>query len=227
MISADNLYEQNVSQRFHFEAFKKQCTVHQIDGIQRKNSLLLCAQPRQKILTILTSKGLEKLEIKALQVTDDEILAKHALYLAQSQGAASESSCNEHLLILAKPILQAQIQWLKQFFNWINNYLSKRTSAGKHLTQHDVMRINLAEALEEIRMTQIALSTSETIPTLRSTSQILLQAIRHLASCAGGRSFAGGNVLEFFWVSQLVNSFLLGDEKPNRDPALGGFSHVH
>ena len=146
----------------------------------------------------------------ALQLKPDASINQHGLYAAKFKEPINiqSSTFGKNYLQFGLSVLKMQYHWLEQFLRWTHQYLDQRIAFGQALTKHDAIRYSLAEVIENMMLIQPFLNSKITTTDLLTLSDLLLAAIKKLANCTGGRSFAGGNILEFYYISQLVNHFL-------------------
>lgn len=210
-----NVYEQQNFKEFNFSEFGDICKLYNINGLTRKQCFITSSQNCKQELRLLDIELKQLVHIKPanLNFIDDDVIAKHGIFFGRFSNPLDEGADTKLGMKIYQQLLSKQLNWLINFFEYIHSYLSKRVSAGKYLTNHDVMRINLAEVIEDIKLAQTLFLNEASLDSLRAISKIILRAVKNLANCAGGRSFAGGNILEIFWLMSLLNEFIIGEDK--------------
>ena len=210
-MSNPNLYGQSDVEHFIFAHDLQDIFAEfGVNGVRRQNFFISNQLHSDEVCLLSDRGGLERLEPTNLKQKENAALIQHGFLMGyidaeKSLPSQSERSYSQFCL----KILKAEYIWLQKFFRWIHAYLDQRISEGRSLTQHDAMRISLAAVIEGLHLIEILLPQGK----LKPLATLIEETTKKLADCAGGRSFAGGNILEFYWLCCLLNQFLLGELK--------------
>ncbi len=214
MYLVDNLLNQETFKPFNFSAdFEEVCEQNDLDGICSGEYLLLKKDPHDFLKILMHDNQLCYLYLEEILVQPENSLVSHGIYPAkrmthhslQKNPYAPTQDYNMFCLTL----FQKEYYWLKQFLNWIHHYLEHRVAFGEILTKHEAIRFTLSEVVENMAIANIILEKNFIENHGKKIfSEFLLKATKKLANCTGGRGFSGGNILEFYYVTQLVNHFL-------------------
>lgn len=210
-----NVYEQENFKTFKFSNFDEICANFGIDGLIKKQCFITPKEHKLGLrLLDLERNQLAYINQDHVEPIHDDIIARHGIFFGKCDKLQYEAApnCNELVQKFCHRLMAEELGWLINFFNCIHHYLSKRISAGKYLINHDVIRINLAEVIEDINLVKVLLDNPATDESLHTASKIITRALKNLGDCAGGRSFAGGNILEAFWLMTLLNQFVIGED---------------
>lgn len=215
-----NLYKQADFQEFSFyKDINHIFDTFSVDGVISNQYIILKYKKDEKIQLIGNSGYMYIENIKAdnFHIIDDANLKKHGIYVTKINFIMSDKCYCTDYMELCHLILKSELEWFNRFFEWINRYLSKRVSDNKYLTSHDPIKISMAEVIENLCMAKttsdIFLQSRKKLDVLQAMARHIEIGIKKLADCAGGRGFTGGNILELYWLSLLLNQFLLGEIK--------------
>jgi hypothetical protein len=214
MYLVNNLLNQETFIPFNFSNdFKEVCEKNDLDGISSGEYILLKKNPDDFLKILMHDNHVCYLYLEEILVSSETSLAAHGIYPAKrlSHNALEDNhhSIMKDYNLFCLTIFQKEYWWLKQFLNWIHHYLEKRVAFGEVLTKHESIRFSLSEVIENMAIAHMILQKQHVAShELKIFSNLLLKATKKLANCTGGRGFSGGNILEFYYITQLVNHFL-------------------
>jgi hypothetical protein len=211
----NHLFNTNNVPQFQFTDDIQQLSLkYSIDGIKQENFMLLFHLPKTNLNILSSNDALFLIPAEAIVIQRNSFFEKHSLYLGKFFGVTDKinSPQNINFNTFVKSVFKQELHWLTQYFEWVEHYLTVRISDGIPLTQHDTIRISLAEIIETILLVKTILTNKQfDKSSLNSISSLLLTGTKKLSKCAGGRSFIGNSILEFHCLATFLNQYLLGE----------------
>lgn len=210
----NNLLNQETFKPFNFSHdFEEVCEQNDLDGISSGEYILLKKNPDDFLKILMNNNRVCYLYLEEILISSENSLAIHGVYpakrLTHTESEESHHSVIKNYNLFCLNLFQKEYCWLKQFLNWIHHYLEKRVAFGEVLTKHESIRFALAEVIENMAIAHVIMQKkSMENHELKIFSEYLFKATKTLANCTGGRGFSGGNILEFYYITQLVNHFL-------------------
>lgn len=216
MTNKINLYNQSDFQEFTFiHDIKNVFDKFSIEGVVRGQYFIVGNIKSCNFKLMNNFGNIESVYIDCNNIIQDNNLIRHGLYTGKVNFFTQKTIDDNNYIDLCYSVISAELSWVEKFFKWINSYLSKRISDSKYLTHHDSIKVALAEVIENVHMAKsssyIFLNGYKKIDILRSMARSIETGVKKLADCAGGRGFTRGNILELYWLSLLLNQFLLGE----------------
>lgn len=101
-------------------------------------------------------------------------------------------------------LLLEELFWIEQFLKGIYAHLDSRESQGLKITQHDLIKCQIASIYAEIQMLNMTKLREEKI-SWKLISDSIRNLCLSLAKLAGARAFLSGNVLEMLWTFERLN----------------------
>jgi hypothetical protein len=218
MVSAQQLYSPAVFDPLFFKDYLSElANKFGIDGILRMDCIMFIKYfSKDKFVFLTDTNQVITLASNDLNIINsDPVLVQHGIVMAKLNNRSMFNiACNyKDFNEFCFSIIKKQHQWLSNTFVVINQYLSKRVASDAVLTSQAIIRVELAEVLEGIYIISALLkqNNNSDLNQALGIANLIAQAAKKLAACAGGRAFTGGNVLEFYWFSILLQQFLWGD----------------
>jgi hypothetical protein len=199
---------------FNFaQCFQEVCEKNDLDGISVGRFFLIRQYPDDFLKILMHDNQLRYIYLEEISISPDNTLNLHGIYPAQCFSKEIVLDKNISKLIdynvFCLTIFQREFEWLKLYFDHVYQYLETSDVFSHCLNRQDMIHVVLAEVLENMANAQVLLEKKHMgKKTQKEFSVFLLQAIKKLSYCSCGKEFAQGNILEFYYVVQLMNHFL-------------------
>lgn len=186
-----------------------------IDVISSNNFFLLPICDRIKPnLQIINQYG-EKIHLLANEFIylQDRVLINNDLILAKIISPSKSHSCNNNnyqdsFYAYQNALLEYQIKWLKNYADFVKEFLSKRIAEGKPIIQYETIRFIWAELIEHLESLNNCNSRLLAKKLIRESCEIL-------AKFCGGRGFLEGQAIETLWVFEITNKIFFSEGNIN------------
>lgn len=149
----------------------------------------------------------------------DQGLESLQLMLCKIHGpktTASTQPLSDKFLQFQCGLINWQVQWLKEYTNFIKHFLTRRYIEKKSLIQFDAIRILWADLIERQKTLTILtenflhrIDQSETSKTYLLTTKSIRESCEILAKFGGGRAFLQGQAIEALWLFGIINRCFL------------------
>lgn len=199
---------------FNFaQDFQEVCEQNDLDGISVGRYLLIKQYPDDFLKILMHDNQLRYVYLEEISISPKNTLNLHGIYPAQcfSKEIVLEkniSKLNDYN-VFCLTIFQREFKWLELYFDKIYEYLETSDVFRKLLNRQEMIHLVLAEVVENMAIAHVFLEKKQMGRNTRKVfSEFLLKAIKQLSYCSGGKEFAEGNILEFYYIIQLMNHFL-------------------